>query len=152
MAAKTLDDDKIFSKYFKVEIQGIYGEVPGVVDFDAGRVTFTIEETTQGDQPEYRTYTYGSHEYEDLTLTVQQAPGETKIQDWVDKATKMGGAGSSLRRDITASLLARDKSKVLKTINCFGCFPLSFDAGGQSTSSEIKTLTLTCNVNYIEVM
>lgn len=149
--AKTADDDKIFSKYFKVNIQGLYGEVPGVTEVDAGRVTVSVEEATQGDLPEYRTYAYGSHQYEDLTMVVQQGPGMTKIQDWVDKATHNGGDGSSLRKDISITLLARDKKTPLRTINCFGCFPVSFSAGEHSLASEIKTQTLTCNVNYIEV-
>jgi len=150
-AAETESDKKIFSKYFKVEVKGIYGEVPGVTKIDPGRVRISIEETTQGDKPEYRTYTYGKHEYDDLTMTVQQGPGMVKLQKWADKAMKVGGQGDALRRDISIYLLARDKSTVLKTINCFGCYPVSFNAGDHSTGSDVKAITLTCNISRIEV-
>jgi hypothetical protein len=150
-AGETPHDKKLFNKYFRVEVKGIYGKVPGVVSVDPGRVIISTEETTQGDKPEYRTYTYGSHEYEDFTMTVQQSPGMVKLQKWADKAMKMGGAGNALRRDISIYCLARDKKTVLKTINCFGCYPISMNAGDQSTGSDIKTLTITCNVSRIEV-
>lgn len=150
-AGETPHDKKLFNKYFKVEVKGIYGEVPGVVAVDPGRVTVTVEETTQGDRPEYRTYTYGSHQYEPLTITLQQSPGMVKLQKWADKAMKVGGSGNALRRDISIYCLARDKSTVLRTINCFGCYPVSLNAGDHSTASDIKTIKLTCNVDRIEV-
>jgi hypothetical protein len=150
-AGKTSSDQKLFSKYFKVEVKGIYGEVPGVTKIDPGRVTVSIEETTQGDQPDYRTYTYGKHHYDDLTMTVQQGPGMVKLQKWADKSMKTGGAGNALRRDISIYLLARDKTTVLKTINCFGCYPVGLNAGDHSTGSDVKTITLTCNISRIEV-
>jgi hypothetical protein len=150
-AGETSSDKKIFSKYFKVEVKGVYGEVPGMVQIDPGRVRISIEETTQGDRPDYRTYTYGSHDYDDLTMTLQTGPGMVKLQRWADKAMKMGGSGNALRRDISIYALARDKRTVLKTINCFGCYPVSMNAGDQSTGSDVKTITLTCNVSRIEV-
>jgi phage tail-like protein len=150
-SAATVYDKKLFSKYFKVEVKGMYGTVPGVVEVDAGRVTVSVEECTQGDKPEYRTYTYGAHDYEDFTMTVQQGPGMVKLQKWADKAMKVGGSGDALRRDISIYALARDKSTVLKTFNCFGCFPVGFDAGSHSTESDIKTIKLTCNIDRIEV-
>lgn len=151
MAGETPHDKKLFSKYFYVEVKGVYGKVPGIVSIDPGNVTVTVEETTQGDQPEYRTYTYGSHDYADLTMTLQTGPGMVKLQKWADKAMKVGGSGDSLRRDISIYCLARDKATVLKTINCFGCYPISLNAGDHSTASEVKTITLTCNVDRIEV-
>jgi hypothetical protein len=148
--AQTSDDAKIFSKYFKLEVKGIYGEVPGVTSCDPGRLTVTTEEATQGDKPEYRTYTYGSHEYDDMTFTVQTGPGMTKLQEWADKAMKMGGAGNALRRDVSLYLLSRDKNTVLRTINMFGCYPISCNAGDHDTGSNIKTIVFTCNVDRIE--
>jgi hypothetical protein len=149
--AQTEDDKKIFSKYFKVEVKGMYGEVPGVVEVDCGRLTVTVEEATQGDKPEYRSYTYGSHEYEDFTMVVQQGPGNVKLQKWFKAATQQGGSGDALRRDVSLYLLARDKSTVVRTINCFGLFPVSFNAGDHSTGSDVKTATITCKVDRIEV-
>jgi hypothetical protein len=148
--AQTSDDAKIFSKYFKLEVKGIYGEVPGVTSCDPGRLTVTTEEATQGDKPEYRTYTYGSHEYDDMTFTVQTGPGMTKLQEWADKAMKMGGAGNALRRDVSLYLLSRDKNTVLRTINMFGCYPISCNAGDHDTGSAIKSIVFTCNVDRIE--
>lgn len=150
-AGETPHDKKLFNKYFRVEVNGLYAEVPEVVSADAGKVTISLEETTEGDNPEYKQYTYGEHKYEDLTLTVMQGPGTAKLQKWFEAAMKSGGGGDALRRDISIFVLARDKSTVLKTINCFGCFPVSFNAQEHSTGSDIKTITLTCNMSRVEV-
>lgn len=149
-AAQTASDQLIFNKYFKFEVKGIYGEVPGCTSVSGGELTITVEESTRGERPDYREYTYGSHEYADLNFTVQTGPGMVKLQKWADKAMKVGGAGNALRRDCALYLLARDKKTVLRTINYFGCYPISANAGDHSTSSEIKTLTFTCNVDRIE--
>lgn len=149
-AAQTKDDAKIFNKYFKFEVKGIYNEVPGCTNVSGGDLTITVEESTQGDRPDYREYTYGSHEYGDLTFTVQTGPGMVKLQEWADKAMKVGGSGNALRRDCSLYLLARDKTTVMRTINYFGCYPVSCNAGDHSTSSEIKSITFTCNVDRIE--
>lgn len=141
----------VSSKYFRVEIKGMYGKVPGVVSADPGKVTVKVKESTQGDKPDYREYTYGSHDYDDLTLTVMTGPGNVKLQKWAEKAMKSGGRGSALRRDISMYLLARDKSTVLRTINCFGCYPISMNAGDYGTGSDVKTITFSCNVSRIEV-
>ena len=46
------------------------------VVIDCGRLTVTTEEATSGDQPEYRAYTYGSHEYEDYTCSAYWPSGQ----------------------------------------------------------------------------
>ena len=149
-AAQTKSDQLIFNKYFKFEVKGIYGEVPGCTSVSGGELTITVEEATRGDRPDYREYTYGSHEYGDLTFTVQTGPGMTKLQEWADKAMKVGGSGNALRRDCSLYLLARDKTTVLRTINYFGCYPTSCNAGDHDTGSAIKSIVFTCNVDRIE--
>lgn len=150
LAAMTAGDAKIFSKYFKLEVKGIYGAVPGVTSVDPGRLTVTTEEATQGDKPDYRTYTYGSHEYDDMTFTVQQGPGMQKLQEWADKAINERAPKESVKRDVSLHLLAPDRERVLRTINMFGCYPASCNAGDHDAGSNIKTLVFTCNVDRIE--
>ena len=145
-------DNTIFNHYFYVEVKGMYDKLPGVSSFDPGKVTCNIEPADRGDKAEYTVWAHGDHEYEDATITVMQAPGMVKLQKWADKAMKMGGAGDALRRDISCYLLARDKSTVVKTINLFGCYPVDFDAGDQGAGgSELKTMTISLNVDRIEV-
>ena len=128
---------------FKVEIKGLYKSVPNVVSFDPGGIVF---------KPSAKGWVHGDHEYQDATLTVQQGPGMVKQQEWADKAMKMGGAGDALRRDISCYLLARDKSSTVRTVNLFGCYPVDFDAGDQGAgNSELKTITISLNVDRIEV-
>jgi uncharacterized repeat protein (TIGR02543 family) len=43
-----------------------------------GRLTVTTEETTEGETPEYRTYTFGSHAYEEFVINVHYPSGRTK--------------------------------------------------------------------------
>lgn len=140
------------NRYFKFEVKGIYSEVPGCTTMNGGELTITVEESTKGDRPDYREYTYGSHEYGDLTLTVQTAPGMVKLQEWADKAMKVGGSGNALRRDCSLYLLARDKSTVLRTINFFGCYPVNESTTTiQSTKGKQQSFThFTLNVDRIE--
>lgn len=150
--AQTASDQLIFNKYFKVEINGIYDSVPGVTAVDPGGVKVALVETTDEKSP-HRTYTYGSHEYEDCTLTVQQGPGMVKLQEWADKAMKSGGTGDALRRDITINVYSRDKKTILKSITAFGCLPVAVHTGDgtKKIQTKKKTFTFTLNVDRIEV-
>ncbi len=152
IAASTKDDAKIFSKYFKFEVKGISGNVPGVTSVDIGRLIITVEEATQGDKPEYRTYTYGSHEYDDMTFVVQQGndPESKQLTKWLKDATQNGGGGSVLRRDCSLYYLARDKQTVLRVINLFQCYPVSVNEGDHDIGSNVKTMTVTLSVARIE--
>jgi hypothetical protein len=148
--AQTPADKLILSKYFAVDIAGMYTPVPNVVEVDAGRVTIDVQECTQGDMPDYRTYAYGGIVYDDLTLVIQQDPKTIKIKKWAKDAMTSGGGGDTLRKDISIHLQTRNK-KTIRTINCYQCFPKQFNMGGQSTGSDVKTATLTCHVSRIEV-
>lgn len=46
---------------------------------DCGRLTITTEEATQGDAPEYQEYTYGSHDYENYTITAYYPSGQKRV-------------------------------------------------------------------------
>jgi hypothetical protein len=125
--------------------------VPGVVSIDPGRVAVPAQEVVQGDRSGYRTYTYGSPRYETLTMTVLQAPGMQRLQDWFQRASQQGGAADALRRDISIYVFGRNRSTVVRTFNVFGCFPVSHTGGDQSLASEVRTVTFTCSVGRIEV-
>ncbi len=149
-AAQTASDKLINGKYFEFEVKGIYGKVPGCIGVSGGDVSVTVEESTQGDRPDYREYTYGDHNFDDLSFQVQTGPGMVKLQKWADKAMKSGGAGDALRRDCTLTLLARDRTTPLYKVSYYGCFPISSDEGGAGTDSDVKTITITCNVDRVE--
>lgn len=144
-------DQKVICKGFKVEIGGMYAEVPGVLAADAGKVKVQVLESTQGDQPEASRYTYGQHEYEDFTMTVQQGPGNVKLQEWAKKAMQVGGLGDALRRDVKLFVYARDRTTILRTTTCFSCLPVGIQAGSHGTAGDIKTFTLNFNVDRVEV-
>jgi hypothetical protein len=137
------------SENFTIEVKGMYGKVPGVLSFDPGKVSMTTKQVT--DRRGRTRTTYGEHKYEPAVLSVMQAPGMAKLQEWADRAMKVGGSGDALRRDISLYIKARDKSTVLRTINCFGCYPISLESVDHDTGSDIKTITLTLNVDRIEV-
>ncbi|MBW2528264.1 MAG: phage tail protein [Deltaproteobacteria bacterium] len=133
----------IAANRFRVEVKGVYGSVAGVTAIDVGRVDIQKVKTTQGDKPDYVSWTYGSHTYAPLTLRLQMGPGNVKIQKWADKAMKIGGSGDALRRDISVFLLAKDQSTVLGTLNAFGCYPTSLSGSGSDQ-------TLKCHIDRIE--
>ena len=76
-----------------------------------------------------------------VKFVLRQTKRNSFIVSWFKKRTK---------RDI--SFFIRDANyRAKRVINCFGCSPISFDAGSHSTGSEVKTMTMTCNVSRIEV-
>ncbi len=139
------DADTISGKYFKVEVPGMYGEVPDVMELDPGRLKVDVVGTSWPTFP-VRTYSYGSHEYEDFTMRVRRGPGNVKLQKWFEAVTQQGGSGDALRRDIVVRMLAGDSQTVVRTVRCFGALPTSYNAG-----SSFDLATLTCQVNRIEV-
>jgi hypothetical protein len=120
-----------------VEIAGLYNPVPGAVSVDAGRVSSSIVKGGGS-------CSYGGHQYDDLVLMFTPSQANTKIVEWVNAAEHHGGGGTSQRRNICIRLYSQDKSAVLKTINCYGCFPASLTSSGMNKR-------LTCNVDRIEV-
>lgn len=138
----------IRSSDFRLAIRGLSNNIAGLRKVSGGKLTMGINvnpRSAPGSQ-----LSYGEPIWSDIQLTVQTGPGMTKLQEWADKAMKTGGGGSALRRDCSLYLLARDKSSVLRTINYFGCYPINMNAGDQSTGSDVKSITFTCNVDRIE--
>lgn len=131
VAAQPNHDKKISSRYFEVEIKGMYSKVPGVVEADPSSVTVTVEEATQGDKPEHRSY--GQPSYGNVTLTVLAAPGTAKLLQWAEQAVKLGADGdeetlAKLRRDVTVNFLAKDKKTIVRSVRHVGCAPVSATA------------------------
>lgn len=149
--AQTDDDVKILTQHFMAEITGLMPEVNNLVSMDVGKYNQNVCEASEGGKPEYRTYTYSTHEFEDLTMTLQQGPENKKIAEWVRKATESGGGGDALRRDVSLFVYGRDKSSILRTYHAKECFPVSLQLGDHGLGSDAKTETLTCKVGYIEV-
>jgi len=133
---------------FRFAIHGLTDNLPGLLALSGGKLTMGVRTNPRGAPGSQ--LAYNGAQWDDLTFTVQQGPGMIKMQEWVDAAMKAVGCGNALRRDCSLYLLARDKASVMRTINYFGCYPTNCNAGDHSTSSEIKTMTFTCNVDRIE--
>lgn len=149
-AGHTPHDKRLLDNQFAVEIQGVYARVPGVLAVGGGKLNISVHDTTR-DRPEHKTYTYGSHSYENLELTVEQGPGTYKLRAWARQAMGSRNRASSLRRTISVHCLARDERTILKTINYYGCFPVDLRAEEHSTASEVRSITITCNISRVEV-
>ena len=147
-AAQQVPSEQIFARNFRVVIRGMYGQVPGVVKIDPGRVTVGIQEASQGDQPEYA---HGSHSYDQLTMTFMKGTGAAKLERWAARAIKRGGSGKSLRRDISIHMLAPDRKTVLRRINCYECLPVRANTAPLRRGSRAKAVTLRFTLNRIKV-
>ena len=126
----------VSGKVTKVEIVGMYTELPGVISVDPGRARATLEKNSQGK------WTYVTHGYDNLVIVYGRSSAHQKLEQWAGDAQMTGGSGDNLLRDITIRL--HGNAGVAKTIACSGCFPVSL--GGPADSR-----TLTCRVNRIEV-
>ena len=129
-----------------LQILGFMDElIPGLMSVELGGVTISIEETTQGDQPEFRTYTYGSAEYSDIVLTIMSGPATVALADWFDDTQRSGGTGDALRRD--AILTFGDQSgEPGVQFAAQGCLPVALE----STDSRLERHRLTLRPQRIE--
>ena len=129
-----------------VQILGFMNElIPGVVGIELGGVTISIEETTQGDQPEFRTYTYGSAEYSDIVLTIMSGPATVALADWFDDAQSSGGTTDALRRDVVLTFGDRSGEPGVQ-FAAQGCLPVALE----STDSRPERHRLTLRPQRIE--
>jgi len=154
LAAEAAAKPMSFTGDMQVEIKGLCPAVAGVQVVQVGGSKFEKPKARRTIDRTYRPWPTraGGDEDRKFFLVVPDVPANAAVLRWAKSAVAAGPTGKArLQRNISVSLLARDKKTVLRTINCFGCFPVSCDGGDQSTGSDIKTLTLTCTVDRIEV-
>ena len=142
-AAQTESDQLIFSKYFELEVVGIYQKVPGAVSVLPGTVYWSIEEATRGDRPDMREYIGSFDRFDDWTIEVMQGPDMMNLQKYVDDALK-GGAHS---RTFSVRFLARDKSTVLGSMHALGT-PIEVIAS-DNLGSQVKRIQFTIEVENL---
>ena len=110
-----------------VQILGIFDEsIPGLTSIELGGVEIGIEETTMGDQAEYREYTYASHEYADIVLTILSGPAIEPLQDWFESAQGAGGAGDALLRDVIMTF-GDPSGEPGVQFAAYGCSPVALE-------------------------
>ncbi len=142
-AAQTESDQMIFSKYFELEVVGIYQSVPGAVSVFPGTVYWSSEEATRGDKPDWREYTWSFDRFEDWTIEVQQGPGMINLQKYADDALKEGAQS----RTFSVRFLARDKSTVLGSMHALGTPVEVMEAG--DPDSQVKRIQYTIEVENL---
>ena len=142
-AAQTESDQMIFSKYFEVEVVGIYQRVPGAVSVNPGTVHWSIEEATMGDRPDWREYTSSFDRFDEWTIEVMQGPDMVNLQRYADDALR----GAAHSRTFSVRFLARDKSTVLGSMHALGT-PIEAMAG-DDTDSQVKRIQYTIEVENL---
>lgn len=148
--ASTKDDVKVTAQKFHIEIKGLFDKVPNTTQGDPGGIRGQVNESTQGDNPEYRTFNYGNTEYDECRIVMQQNPGVKKLQEWVEKAQEQGGGGDAIRRDVSFYVYARNGKDIARVYDLHDCFPQALETGDQSTASEVKSVTLVLKVGWLE--
>jgi hypothetical protein len=56
-------------------------------------------------------------------------PDTVELQQWFQEAAQQGGGQGAPRRNVAVYILDRDDQSTLRSITCFECFPVGFDAG-----------------------
>ena len=148
-SGNTANDQKLRNDQFIVEIQGLHGRVPGVLRMGGGKLKVSIQEVPREDASGHKNQVYGSHTYDDLSITVKQGPGSKKLEEWAKRASPTDISGI-FRRTISVHYLSRDRRTVLKTIKYIGCLPVSLTKREHSTASDEKSLTINYNIRRIE--
>jgi len=122
-------------------IAGYIALEPVVVD--CGRLTVTSEETTSGDIPEYRTYEYGSREYEDWTIKAIWPSGQYKIIPFnpsmlsTEDRTKLNQVGKHELMIVYKQASTTLKIEVVQT----RLFRIDFDTNGGAPINPITGIT-----------
>ena len=123
-----------------VQIIGTMDEsIPGLLSIELGGVEIGIEETTQGDQLEFREYTYGAHEYSDVILTMMSGPAIDPLLVWFDDVQVTGGAGAALLRDVILTF-GDPSGEPGVQLTAYGCSPVALEM--LDTHPESHRLTL----------
>ena len=133
----------IVSKYFELEVVGIYQKVPGAVSVVPGAVYWSSEEATRGDKPDMRDYTWSFDRFDDWTIEVMQGPDMVNLQRYADDVLR----GAAHSRTFSVRFLARDKSTVLGSMHALGT-PIEAMAG-DDTDSQVKRIQYTIEVENL---
>jgi phage tail-like protein len=134
-------DDALVSRNFRVEIAGL-------PDVSANCIAVEIEpiviDAVEGDPGVFKTWAPGDAHYGKANLSCVPAPGPSQLDQWIRDAA----SGAEVRKNITITLFKHDGSAV-RTFNLVDCFPIHYDAGDYSPSSNVLVETITVKIDRV---
>jgi hypothetical protein len=138
-------DEKCQTQNFKVEIVGLWSEVPNVVSVDLGSASMELNEATEGTDKHRVFVPANGGTFQDLTLVYHKSKVTKKIADWFkNQKTKKEP------RDITLTLLKRNGKDEARRMTAEKCWPKSLDQGNtNSKDSSAQSITCTFKVGRV---
>jgi phage tail-like protein len=134
-------DNVLVSRNFRVDI-------PGLPDESARCVSVEIEpiviDAVEGDPGVFKAWEPGDAHFGHATFSIVPLQGPSQLEQWIKDAA----AGMDVRKNITITLLKRDATPA-RTFNLIDCFPVKYDPGDYSPSSNVAMETITTKIDRV---
>lgn len=131
---------------FSIEIDGCPTASANIHSISMEDLTVDVREVTSGKDWDYRKYGPGDCHYGHMTIRSRVGQDSKELYEWWMAAS----IGSSIRKNISVVLLKRDGSEA-RRFNCFDCFPVTYDPGEYSPTSNVAVETVVVNMGRVEL-
>jgi len=128
---------KIYQNNFDIDIS------PHVISVDTGVLTIPAVLVTDSRDATWDSFMPGNPVYNTWTITLASHPDNADIKDWVKNAVN----GQDIRKIIELNYRSSQQESPIRTINCIGAFPMSYNSGDYSAGSGqvlVEKLVVKC--------
>jgi phage tail-like protein len=142
-AANAAGDEILIARNFAVDIPGLPDESANCFSAQIDPVVIPPVEDPGAD-PLFRNYAPGMPEFGNARFTFVAAPNRDNLRRWIIDAAM----GQPVRKNITITLFKKDGSPARK-YNLIDCFPVKWDPGDYSPSSNVVVEMLEVRLDRI---
>jgi phage tail-like protein len=131
---------------FEVDIEGLPETSANVDSVQVEDLTIDVRETTTGADWDYRTYAPGDAHFGKATFKSRVGKNSKELLQWVQEAS----VGKNVRKNI--SIIIKDnRGSELRRYNLMECFPIKYDPGDYSPSSNVAVESITVKIGRVEL-
>jgi phage tail-like protein len=147
LAASAPEDEILIGGNFRVDIPGSPEASKNVATVEIDAIEVESLDTGPDANGEYRTYAPGDAHFGEARFTFRVPRNQpSEMQQWIEDAAR----GQNIRKNISVIIMKKDQSPA-RTFNLVDCFPVRWDPGDYSPSSNLATESLTCRVTRVEM-
>jgi phage tail-like protein len=131
---------------FKIEIEGCPVASENVESITMEDLVIDEREITTGADWDYRVFAPGDAHYGNITVRSRMGQDSKELyQWWLDCSV-----GKNIRKNISVISLKRDGTES-RRFNIFEAFPVKWDPGDYSPSSNVACETIVCKMGRVEL-
>ncbi len=145
-ADKAPKKDEVGAGKFKVEIQGCPVASANVESITVEDLNIDVREMTTGTDVEYRIYGPGDAHSGSITVRARVGRSSKELYQWWLDTSR----GQKIRKSISVICLRRDGTEA-RRFNFLECYPVRWDPGDYSPSSNVACETIVCKMGRVEL-